>query len=160
MSFIFCLTSIDLTFVNYFSFLFFLGQAVEASLEEMKMRMMEAEKQWQDFITPGGQGGKGLSVPFEQYVRGILATGCSAKAARGTIAMSAKTFLDATCYKDLHKMLPLERWFRTQREGLGNDAWTYAMIRVAGAERILQWGFDETKLDVYHEPVGVDSGGR
>jgi hypothetical protein len=40
----------------------------------------------------------------------------------------------------------LERWFRTQREGLGNEAWTYAMIRVAAAERILQWGFDEAKL--------------
>jgi hypothetical protein len=64
--------------IIYHSFFFF-GQAVENSLEEMKMRMMEAEKQWRDFITPGGQGGKGLSVPFEQYVRGILATGCSAR---------------------------------------------------------------------------------
>jgi hypothetical protein len=126
---------------------FFGGQAVESTLEEIKMRMMKAEKHWQDLITPSGQGGKGLSVGFEQYVRGILATGCSARAARGTIAMSAKTFLEESAYKELHDVLPLERWFRTQREGLGNEAWTYAMIRVAGAERIMQWGFDETKLD-------------
>ncbi len=41
----------------------------------------------------------------------------------------------------------MEWWFRSQREGLGNEAWTYAMLRVAGAEKIMQWGFDETKLD-------------
>jgi hypothetical protein len=86
-------------------------------------------------------------VPFEQYARGILATGCSAKAARGTIAMSANVFLNADDYKKLNKVLPLQRWFQSQREGLGNEAWTYAMIRVAGAKKILQWGFDETKLD-------------
>ncbi len=78
---------------------------------------------------------------FEQYVHDILATGCSASAARGTIAMSAITFLDAEAYKQLDEVLPLERWFRTQREGLGNETWTYAMIRVAAAAKILQWGY-------------------
>jgi hypothetical protein len=80
-------------------------------------------------------------VRFEQYVHDILATGCSASAARGTIAMSAITFLDAEAYKQLDEVLPLERWFRTQREGLGNETWTYAMIRVAAAAKILQWGY-------------------
>jgi hypothetical protein len=133
---------------------FFFGQAVEQSLElmrvrmeEMTLRMKAAEQHWQDLIKTSGQGGNGLSVRFEQYVRGILATGCSARSARGTIAMSASTFLAAEAFKELDAVLPLERWFRTQREGLGNEAWTYAMIRLAGAEKILQWGFDETKLD-------------
>ena len=116
-------------------------------MEEMTLRTKEAEKHWKDLITTNGQGGNGLSVRFEQYVRGILATGCSARAARGTIAMSASTFLNASAYKQLEAVLPLERWFRTQREGLGNEAWTYAMIRVAGAAKTLQWGFDETTLD-------------
>ena len=70
-------------------------------MAELNVRLMVAEKHWHELITPGGQGGKGLSVRFEQYVRGILATGCSAKAARGTIAMSAKTFLDDKAYKEL-----------------------------------------------------------
>ena len=61
--------------------------------------------------------------------------------------MSAKVFLSVEWYKKLEAVLPLERWFRSQREALGNEAWTYAMLRVAGAEKILQWGFDETKLD-------------
>ncbi len=114
-------------------------------MKQLTLRMEEAEKHWKDLIKTSGQGGKGLSVCFEQYVRGILATGFSTSAARGTIAMS--TFLDAGAYKQLDEVLPLERWFRTQREGLGNEAWTYAMIRVAAAAKILQWGFDETKLD-------------
>ncbi len=89
-------------------------------VEEMTLRMKEGEQHWQELIKTSGQGGKGLSVRFEQYVRGILATGCSARAARGTIAMSASTFLAAKAYKQLDAVLPLERWFRTQREGLGN----------------------------------------
>jgi hypothetical protein len=98
-------------------------------------------------MTPRGKGCP-MSVVFEQYVRGILATGCSAKAARGTVAMSAKTFLSPERWKQLEFLvLPLERWFRRQREGLGCEAWLYAMIRVARSQKILQWGFDETKLD-------------
>ena len=97
-------------------------------------------------MTPRGKG-RPMSVVFEQYVRGILATGCSAKAARGTVAMSGKTFLSPERWKQMELVLPLERWFRRQREGLGCEAWTYAMIRVARSPKILQWGFDETKLD-------------
>ena len=93
--------------------------------------MKEVEKHWTTLFTPMGKGG-GLSPRFQQYVRGILATGCSAKAARGTIAMSANVFLSEEWYKKLDDVLPLERWFRSQREGLGNEAWTYAMLRVAG----------------------------
>ena len=95
-------------------------------------------------MTPRGKG-RPMSVVFEQYVRGILATGCSAKAARGTVAMSAKTFLSPERWKQMELVLPLERWFRRQREGLGCEALTYAMIRVARSPQILLWGFDETK---------------
>jgi hypothetical protein len=48
-------------------------------------------------------------------------------------------------------VLPLERWFRKQREGLGYEAWTYAMIRVARARTILQWGFDEQREGLGYE---------
>ncbi len=71
---------------------------------------------------------------------GILATGCSAKAARGTVAMSAKTFMSAEGWKVMVSVLPLERWFRSQREGLGLEAWSYAMVEVARASKLLQWG--------------------
>jgi hypothetical protein len=61
--------------------------------------------------------------------------------------MSAKTFLSSGAWTQLERVLPLERWFCKQREGLGYEAWTYAMIRVVRAHTILQWVFDETKLD-------------
>jgi hypothetical protein len=61
--------------------------------------------------------------------------------------MIANVFLSVEWYNKMEAVLPLERWFRSQREALGNEAWTYAMLRVSGAEKILQWGFDETKLD-------------
>ncbi len=93
-------------------FLFCFRQALEESndhmtllMEEMTLRTEAAEKHWKDLITSNGQGRNGLSVRFEQYVRGILATGCSARAARGTIAMSASTFLDASAYKQLDAVL-------------------------------------------------------
>ncbi len=88
-----------------------------------------------------------MSVGFEKYVRCVLATGCSAKAARGTVSTSAKTFLSDEGFNKMEEVLPLERWFQVQREGLAMEAWAYAMIRVARAPSILQWGFDETKLD-------------
>ncbi len=89
---------------------------------EAALKIEEAEKHWKALITPSGKG-NGLSVPFEQYVRGILTTGCSAKAARGTIAMSANVFLNEENYnKKLNEVLPLPCWFQSQREGLGNEA--------------------------------------
>ena len=117
------------------------------SYEELTSKTKGADTHWQGLIAPSGKAGKGLSLVFEQYVRGILATGCSAATARGTIVMSAKTFLSEDRFRQMEVKLPLERWFRAQREALGNEAWTYAMIQIAGADKILQWGFDETKLD-------------
>ncbi len=78
-------------------------------------------------------------------VESLQQDGRSVKAACGTIAMSANVFLSSEWYNKLNEILSLERWFRSQREGLGNEAWTYAMLRAAGAEKILQWGFDEIK---------------
>ncbi len=37
--------------------------------------------------------------------------------------------------------------FQQQREALGNEAWLYAMIELTRAEKVLQWGFDETSID-------------
>jgi hypothetical protein len=43
--------------------------------------------------------------------------------------------------------LPQQRWFQSQREGLGVESYLYSFMRIAGASRILQWGFDESTLD-------------
>ncbi len=56
-------------------------------------------------------------------------------------------FLNEIKYVEFATEVPTERWFRAQRKGLGYEAWLYVMIRVARAQEILQWGFDETSLD-------------
>jgi hypothetical protein len=38
-------------------------------------------------------------------------------------------------------------WFSRQREVLGVGSWMHAMIRIAGADKILQHGCDETGID-------------
>jgi hypothetical protein len=43
--------------------------------------------------------------------------------------------------------MPQIRWFQSQREGLGVESYLYSFMRIAGASRILQWGFDESTLD-------------
>jgi hypothetical protein len=64
-------------------------------------------------------------------------------------------------WKQLEIVLPLERWFRKQREGLGYEAWTYAMIRVARVSTILQ-GTRRNKVRrrVYDESTGLVAEGR
>ncbi len=61
--------------------------------------------------------------------------------------MAAQLFLEETKFAEFESEVPAERWFRSQRKGLGYEAWLYAMVRVAKCQEILQWGFDETSLD-------------
>ncbi len=61
--------------------------------------------------------------------------------------MAGQLFLNPEKVEEFEKEVPSEHWFRSQRKGLGYEAWLYAMQRVARSEEILQWGFDETSLD-------------
>jgi hypothetical protein len=63
------------------------------------------------------------------------------------MVVAAQLFLEHTKYLEFETEVPAERWFRSQRKGLGYEAWLYAMIRVAKCNAVLQWGFDETSLD-------------
>jgi hypothetical protein len=89
--------------------------------------------------------GRGKSPEFEFAARTILATGCSARAARENLLVGARLFLPASKYDTFEAEVPGERWFRAQRKGLGYEAWLHGMIRIAKFDSILQWGFDETR---------------
>ncbi len=89
--------------------------------------------------------GRGKSPEFEFAVRTVLATGCSARAARDQILVAAQLFLPHNKFALFANEVPRERWFRYQRKGLGYEAWVYAMLHVAKCDAILQWGFDETR---------------
>ena len=43
--------------------------------------------------------------------------------------------------------VPQLAWFKKIRESVGIHSWMYAMIRIAGAEVVRQFGYDETSID-------------
>ena len=99
----------------------------------------------------GAGKGRGKSLEFEFAARTILATGCSARAARDQILVTGQLFLPSAKFELFELEVPTERWFRYQRKGLGYEAWLYSMVRVAKCESILQWGFDETRYPSFDE---------
>ncbi len=93
------------------------------------------------------QRNRGVTAQFEQHVRGALATGATARQVTDMLLLDANYLLDpskATIFRD---SMPQLRWVQTQREGLGLESYIYSFMEIAGAARVLQWGFDETTLD-------------
>ena len=90
--------------------------------------------------------GRGKSPELKFAARAILATGCSARAAKDNLLVGARLFLPPNLYDKFVSEVPGERWFRDQRKGLGYKPWLHSMIRVAKCESVLQWGFDETRF--------------
>ena len=93
----------------------------------------------------GGGNGRTATVQFERHVRGCMSGGASAAAVRQQIMMDARFFCSESQLGSVY--VPEEQWFRDQREAMGHEAWLRAMIDVAGAEEVLQYGFDETMID-------------
>ena len=58
--------------------------------------------------------GRGKSPEFEFAARTILATGCSARAARDNLLVGARLFLPPLKYKIFETDVPGERWFRVK----------------------------------------------
>ena len=44
-------------------------------------------------------------------------------------------------------VVPSLGWFTKMRESVGLHSWVYAMVAIAGAEAVLQYGYDETQID-------------
>ena len=99
-----------------------------------------------DMLAPGGKGCP-LSSGFEQQVRCLLASGCSARAAREQLLQTSRMFLRPDAARAYADLVPNLRWFQGQREALGNEAWLYSMVELTRANECLQHGFDETSID-------------
>ena len=100
--------------------------------------------QWQ---IKSGQRNKGVTYQFEQHVRSALATGATARQVTDMLLLDAHFMLPSACANSFTSSMPLIRWFQQQREGLGLESYLYSFMRIAGASRVIQWGFDETTLD-------------
>ena len=93
------------------------------------------------------QRNKGVTSFFEQHVRTALATGATARQVKDMLLLDGNFLLPANGAKTFCDSLPQPRWFQTQREALGLESYLYSFMRIAGASRVIQWGFDETTLD-------------
>jgi hypothetical protein len=80
-------------------------------------------------------------------VRCLLATGSSSRSCRKQLLLNAGYFLHDEVKTKFMDEVPKVRWFNTQREGLANEAYLYALTRLAKCEVVDQWGLDETALD-------------
>ncbi len=93
------------------------------------------------------QRNRGVTAHFEQHVRCALATGATARQVTDMLRLDASFLLQPVEASIFVQDLPQLRWVQTQREGLGIESYLYSFMRIAGASRVLQWGFDETTLD-------------
>ena len=45
-------------------------------------------------------------------------------------------------------VVPKENWWKKMRESMGMESWVYGMLEICKADAILQFGFDETAIDL------------
>ncbi len=76
-----------------------------------------------------------------------MATGAAARSVREGIILHASHFLMPSEAEGYTSEVPKLDWFNKQREALGLESYLYTFMRIAGCEKILQWGFDETSID-------------
>jgi hypothetical protein len=93
------------------------------------------------------EANKGMQQQFEEHVRCLMATGASARAVREGLILDAAHFLGDAEAAEYTSEIPKLDWFIKQREGLGLESYLYTFMRIAGCERVVQWGFDETSVD-------------
>ena len=112
-------------------------------LDEGEVDVLE-HKQWQVRFR---QRNKGITRQFEEHVRCTLATGATARQVQDMLLLDGNFMLAPEDAKEFCMSLPQIRWFQSQREGLGIESYLYSFMRIAGASRVVQWGFDESTLD-------------
>ena len=88
-----------------------------------------------------------MEQQFEEHVRCLMATSASARAVREGLILDAYHFLCDSEAAEYCSEIPKLDWFNKQREALGLESFLYTFMRIAGCERIVQWGFDETIVD-------------
>jgi hypothetical protein len=84
---------------------------------------------------------------FEEHARCLMATGATARAVREGLLLNATHFLSEGEAAVYASQVPKIDWFNKQREALGLESYLYTFMRIAGCEKIIQWGFDETSID-------------
>ena len=106
----------------------------------------ERERGKQEFVIRKMKGkGIGFTPEFEEHAKILMATGISAPACLAQLELDARFFLGQDNAKKLK--LPGVKWLAKLREAVGVESWLYAFIAIAGADNVLQHGFDETGIN-------------
>ncbi len=120
--------------------------ALEAEEAQVQLDELLDEKNAKLEIREGTRG-KPLGAAFVNHCRTLLATGGSARSVREQIALNSIFFLEEDNARSFQEQLPEVRWFQFQWETTGLERLVFTFIRLARAERVDQWGFDETAMD-------------
>ena len=105
--------------------------------------------------------GRPYTDKMESHARALMSTGSSAASARQQFMLDAKFFLSAKQFSALE--FPEERWFNRQREAMGLESWIHAHLKLAKADFVRQFGFDETEINgvsTMNQWVLIETGGE
>ena len=95
--------------------------------------------------TRTSEKGQPYSQEFEEHARRLLSTGISAGQCRQHVKMNSSFMLHGKALEGF--VVPSFGWFAKMRGSVGLHSWVYAMVAIAGAEAVLQYGYDETQID-------------
>jgi hypothetical protein len=120
---------------------------VVGGLKEKVTGLQEASSQFGKGCSNKVGEGKGdpCAGEFLALARRLLSTMMSADQCRQQLEMTSSYFLPegtAASFKT-----PCTRWWVNQREAAGHMSWLHAMIKIAAAKEVKQFGFDETGID-------------
>jgi hypothetical protein len=132
----------------------------DAELEEL-VNELEVAAESHVIRTRTSKRGRPYSDEFEDHCRFLMATGISAKSCRDQMTLNRNFMLKDDAKKDF--VTPELDWFKKLRESVGLHSWMHAMMRIAGADVVRQFGHDETSIDfvaTFNQWCLIEEGGK
>jgi hypothetical protein len=121
-------------------------EAIEADLEVALDTIDDLQTKSMGGIvkTRTKEHGRPYSYDFEEHARFLLAGGASASVVRHQMHRNAKFMLTPEALE--HFTVPEIAWFTKHRETVGLHSLCYAMVRIAAADSVIAYGYDETNI--------------
>jgi hypothetical protein len=120
---------------------------VVGDLKEKVAGLQEASSHFgKNYSNKAGEGkGDPHGGEFLVLARRLMSTMISADQRRQQLEMTSSYFLPEKAAASFK--IPCTRWWVNEREAVGHISWLHAMIKIAAAKDVKQFGFDETGID-------------
>lgn len=112
-------------------------------MSTLEQRKEEDEKH---IKTRSSSKGQPYIPSFEAHALRCMATGISEHQCRNQMLLDKDFMFEGNKVKQDAFEIPELDWFRRLRERVSTEAQLYAFIKVAGADEVLQYGFDEAAV--------------